>query len=171
MKESFQVAGHPSASFVKAFCPSPIHKATPHLHAAVTSKHAPLVLFTQEQMLCQSPGTEAELAPEMVLPRCLFTAVAAMARWAAAAAARLGRAAVAIARSTSGVSSVTWGVTSFWAAAAAARLGLAAVPTGRSNVGVSSTTWGVASFPSSFWAYKLTSLILPDFPLCIVQFS
>lgn len=48
----------------------------------------------------------------MRLARCLFTAVAAMARWAAAAAARLGRAAVAAARSITGVSSTAWGVAS-----------------------------------------------------------
>ena len=80
---------------------------------------------------------------EACLPRCLFTAVAAMARWAAAAAARLGRAAVAGAR---------LGAVLPFAAAATPRLGRATVPTARSRSGVPSTALGVASVCASLSA-------------------
>lgn len=59
------------------------------------------------------------LAPDMCLPRGRFTAVAAMARCAAAAAARLGRAAVAAALFAIGISSTAGGVASFSSASSA----------------------------------------------------
>ena len=83
------------------------------------------------------------MAVEACLPRCLFTAVAAMARWAAAAAARLGRAAVAGACLGAGLPS---------AAAAIPRLGRASVPAAPAGSGVSSTTLGVASVSARFSA-------------------
>ena len=89
------------------------------------------------------PGKGARLAVEACLPRCLFTAVAAMARWAAAAAARLGRAAVAGARLGAGLSS---------AAAATPRRGRASVPAACSGSGVSLTNSGVASVFAPFSA-------------------